>query len=234
MLFYPVRPYAINQPFGVNGAYYQAHGINILGHNGLDLRAAHGQPVWAAHDGMAYFETDSNQGEGVVIVSSDTFDYKNGQVFFKSVYWHLCDYAKEPKFKSPVLDWQQKNGGKGMAVKRGDVIGYADSTGLSTGDHLHFSIKPVALAASVVAEDAADDLRIGMYQNVEGSNGYTGAIDPTPYFNGQYADEKDEPLSPADQVAVIAATEQAEGNKTLADQLWAIVAMIKAFLGVNN
>ncbi len=51
----PITPFVILQPFGVNGDYYQAHGINIKGHNGLDLKADHGQPVYATHDGMALY-----------------------------------------------------------------------------------------------------------------------------------------------------------------------------------
>lgn len=225
-LFYPVKPFFVTQQFGVNGAYYQSHGINIQGHNGLDLRAAHGQPVYAAHDGIAYFQNDDSGGEGVILITNDTYDYKGKKVYFKSIYWHLADYGKELKLKSPVLDYQQKHHAKPMPIKRGDIVGYADNTGLSTGDHLHFGLKPIVPGISHPELDAVD---IVNWANVEQPNGYLGAIDATPYFTGNYAQDKEE-LSPADQVAVIAATEEGKGNKTLADRLWAVVALIRSFL----
>jgi len=233
-LFFPVVPFKVNQGFGVNGAYYQAHGINVKGHNGIDLQAYHGQPVYACHDGIAYFETDADQGEGVVIRTALQYDYTsprnpNGQAYFKTVYWHLCDAVKDPQFKSPVLSYQQANRGIGMPVKRGDIIGYADSTGLSTGDHLHWALKPIQASLTANPEDATD-IGIGQFANIEQLNGYLGAIDQTPYFNGRYANEATENLNPADAVAVIAAQKQAEGNLTLANVLWSIVALIKAFL----
>lgn len=230
-LTYPCTPYAVNQVFGGNGAYYQQHGINIKGHNGVDLRARHGQPVYAAHDGIAYFETDNSAGEGVVLITNDPYDYKGGKAYFKTIYWHLCDYVKEPGFKSPVLDYQQKHNGKPMPTKKGDVIGYADNTGLSTGDHCHFGLKALKPGRPINDGQDAADIGIGNWVTLDYGNGYLGALNPVPYFNGHYANElQDEPLSPADQVAVIAAQTQASGNSKLAAQLWSIVGVIKAFL----
>lgn len=171
-LYYPVKPSYITQKFGetANLAYYHANGINIPGHNGIDFLTKHGQPIFAAHDGAAYYEVDANQGHGVVLLTNDRFDYDTGQAYFKSIYWHLCDSSKEPQFKSPV------EGTTGLKVKAGDLIGYADTTGLSTGDHLHFGLKPVANNEPAFT-----------WLNLEQDNGYMGAIDPAPYFNGQYA-----------------------------------------------
>ncbi len=81
----------------------------------------------------------------------------------------------------------------------------------------------------VSAWDDATDVGIGNWVNVDQLNGYLGSIDPTPYFTGRYANQVDTPLTPADQVAVIAAKTQAEGNSKLAAQLWAIVDLIKSF-----
>jgi len=170
-LYYPVKPKFINQGFGDNGDYYQSHGINIKGHNGIDLQASHGQPVYATHDGTAYYEVDANSGHGVVIISDLQYDYNGGQANFKTIYWHLCDSSKEPKYVSPVE-------GHPLKVKTGDIIGYADNTGLSTGDHLHFGLKPVLSGEPV-----------GTWYNPEQNNGYLGAIDPAPYFNGLFAQD---------------------------------------------
>lgn len=229
-LDYPVKPFVLNQKFGVNGAYYQQHGINVKGHNGVDLRAKHGQPVYATHDGIAYHEVDSSSGCGVVLIGNE-YDYKGGKAYFKTIYWHLADYSKEPALKSPVLDWQQKNKGKPKSVKKGDIIGYADNTGLSTGDHLHWGLKAIKPGNPQDDGQDAADIGIGKWVTLDYGNGYLGSIDPLPYCTGKYASDPvvEAPLTPADQVAVIAAQTQAAGNSKLADQLWAIVGLIKSF-----
>lgn len=177
----PVDPWHLNQGWGINGEYYRANGINILGHNGLDLQAYHGQPVYASHDGTAFYETDAQGGNGVVIVTNEKFDYKLGPSYFKTVYWHFCDHDKEPKYTSPVYTAQQAGDPrKGTPVKQGDLIGFADSTGLSSGDHVHFALKPIK--AGIPTSQDATDMGIGQWVNQEPTNGYLGAIDPTPYL----------------------------------------------------
>lgn len=185
-LFYPVKPFHVNQKFGENPQIYRQ--FNLKGHNGLDLLAVHGQPVYASHDGMAFWEVDENQGEGVVLITTDQFYYNGLPAYYKTIYWHLADYGKEPHLKSPVLDFVQKNVKKSMPVKRGDLLGFADNTGFSTGDHLHFGLKPLKSVdgGPVSPEDATD---VGNYQNIEQLNGYSGAIDPTVYFNGTNAND---------------------------------------------
>lgn len=164
---YPINPFVIIQGFGVNGDYYRAHGIDIIGHNGLDLKSFHGQPIYAAHDGVALYEIDNDQGHGVVLMTNEKYDYNGNQVYFKTIYWHMCNPSKEPKFASPLFN-------KGATpMKKGDLLGYANSTGFSTGDHLHFGVKPV----QQVGEN------LFTWGSFEPNNGYRGAIDPTPYFD---------------------------------------------------
>lgn len=163
-LKYPVQPLGINQKFGNPLPVYTQEGM--LGHNGIDFMASHGQPVYASHDGLASFQIDDSGGHGVVLITNEAFDYGVSQAYFKTIYWHLCDGLKEPKFQSPIAD---KTGF--VPVKCGDLIGYADSTGASTGDHLHFGLKPVAQGENW-----------GTWYNVSQNNGYFGAIDPYPYF----------------------------------------------------
>ena len=162
-LFYPVRPFTVIQPFGTNGEFYQKNGINIKGHNGLDLLATHGQPIRASHDGTAYPGVDAKEGYGVVVRTNEEFWYKDRWVYFKSIYWHLLSNI-------PVK--------MGQKVKAGDIIGYADNTGFSFGDHLHFGLKPQYPGEGET-----------VWWNYEDANGYLGAIDPTPYFNKYYGDQ---------------------------------------------
>lgn len=159
-IFYPVKPWKINQGFGVNGDYYKKFGIK--GHNGLDAYAVHGQPVYAAHDGVVtYAGVDAGEGWGVVLRTDGEMSYVGGSAYFKSVYWHLINNIQVKA---------------GQRVKAGQLLGYADSTGASSGDHLHFAIKPMLKGENEWT-----------FENVVQNNGYNGAIDPTPYFNGYYA-----------------------------------------------
>ena len=171
-LIYPVNPVFINQGFGDTTYldFYKANGLIFPGHNGIDFQASHGEPIYAAHDGGAYYETDDKQGHGVVLISSDYYDYNGTQCKFKTIYWHMCDSTKEPKYTSPVEKYRDLNQAP-LIVKQGDLIGYADSTGLSTGDHLHFGLKPVAV-----------DEAPWTVSNIEAGNGYYGAIDPKPFL----------------------------------------------------
>lgn len=173
LLKYPISPIRITQRFGetANLAYYRANGLNFKGHNGIDMLASHGQPIYAAHDGIAYYEIDGSQGHGVVVRTNDVFDYQGQQAYFKTIYWHMVDSAKEPKFTSPIEPFISIFG-PGKSVKAGDLLGYANTTGLSTGDHLHFGLKPV-----IIGEPA------GTWANMYPDNGYMGAIDPAPYLD---------------------------------------------------
>lgn len=165
-LWYPVKPFNVTQPFGVNGEFYRANGINVLGHNGIDVKTEHGQPVYATHDGIVVNAgiPDNKEGYGVVLRTLEPYEYEPGKAaFIKSISWHLLK-------EIPVTS--------GQFVKAGEIIGYADNTGFSFGDHLHFAIKP-----QMPGEQD------WMWYNVENENEYFGSINPQPFFNGYYAED---------------------------------------------
>lgn len=156
-LQYPVDPFYITQRFGDN-AVETYRNLGLVGHNGIDLRAEDGHEVLAAHDGVITFTgEDGSGGLGVVIRTIEEFEYKDGQAFYKTIYWHL----KKNSFKVKPGD----------IVKAGQVIALADNTGMSTGSHLHFGLKPMF--------QGEQDWSWG---NAEQNNGYGGAIDPEPYL----------------------------------------------------
>ncbi len=92
----------------------------ILGYNrmhrGLDFRAGHGTPIYAVTDGTVTF-AGRNGGHGNYVRLSHSGGLATG-------YSHMSRVAVS----------------KGARVRRGQVIGYVGSTGLSTGPHLHYEM----------------------------------------------------------------------------------------------
>lgn len=165
-LWYPVKKpdLIVHQKFGENKVPFYAT-LGLKGHNGIDFYALDGFPLYAAHDGEVVFcGEDGSAGLGVVIRTLEPKDYGENKVFFKSIYWHI----KKGSFKVKAGD----------IVKAGQQIAEADNTGMSTGSHLHFGVKPVL-------KGEAD----WTWYNVEQANGFLGAIDPQPYFNGFFAQD---------------------------------------------
>lgn len=138
-LFQPVNPFHINQNFGANGACVSTDGKNTVitcdghnppegykslygkgGHKGMDLRAGHGQEVYASQDGIVYkIDTDPKSGLDVRI------EHEHKGKKYRTIYEHLMGY-------------QVKVGDK---VRVGQLIGWADNSGYSSGDHLHFQLE---------------------------------------------------------------------------------------------
>lgn len=158
---YVYKETAASCPGGYKSVYSQMNG-----HNGLDLRFARWQPVYALHDGIVQeVETEVARGLGVGIVTDKQYycEESGKKEYFKTRYWHLIAL----------------NVHKGEHVTTGTLIGWADSTGYSTGDHLHLELKPVE-----VFKDT--DSKIVTIRNVLQNNGYFGAIDPLKYMSDIY------------------------------------------------
>ncbi|MCS6958968.1 MAG: peptidoglycan DD-metalloendopeptidase family protein [Pseudanabaenaceae cyanobacterium SKYGB_i_bin29] len=88
-------------------------------HQGIDIAAPIGTPIWAAGSGVVQFAGWNNGGYGYMI----DILHSNGTV---TRYAHLnAIYVKV-----------------GQRVQQGQVIAEMGSTGYSTGPHLHFEIRP--------------------------------------------------------------------------------------------
>ena len=85
-------------------------------HNGLDLTAETGTPVYAT-------------GDGIVTTAEHRGGYGKA-VFINHGYGFETRYAHLSKFKVS----------EGQKVKRGTVIGLVGNTGTSTGPHLHYEV----------------------------------------------------------------------------------------------
>ncbi len=137
LLYRPIKPFVITQYYAENKAcvsddrshiitcdgtnppkgYTSLYGLE--GHKGLDLRAYHGQPIYCAQRGRVY-KIDTSERSGLDVRIESTEDGRT----FRHIYEHLLDYNKK------VGDW----------VETGELIGHADNTGYSSGDHLHFEV----------------------------------------------------------------------------------------------
>lgn len=209
-LSYPVFPVHLNQSFGANPTYYIKFlddlGNPEKGHSGIDLQAIHGQPVYAAHDGLARtIGPDDHGGQGVYIRTTSPDDIGK---YWNTIYWHLIG-TTDSKFPQPFEGLK--------VVKKGDLIGYANNTGApfeSTGDHLHFGL-------------AQCDSQ-GNFLNRQ--NGFNGCVDPQPYFDGTYAtDTVVAPPPPAINIALLASQKAQQGNLSVANMLYALIGVIRAF-----
>ena len=87
-------------------------------HYGMDFTAPTGTDVYATADGTVELVEKSRRGYGNKVIIDHGFGYK-------TLYAHLDG------FNGLV---------KGKKVKRGDVIAYVGSTGLSTAPHLHYEV----------------------------------------------------------------------------------------------
>ncbi len=192
-LYYPVCPFYVSQGFGQNLPCVKDFGLptqNIVtgadnatcpigyeklyekfgwtGHDGMDLQAGI-QPVRAACGGKVVEIQDvPARGLGVGILTNEQYDFAElGPHYAKVRYWHL----------------QEIHVKAGDTIEVGQVIGISDSTGYSSGNHLHFELDLM-------------DLDTGGHPYFAYGNGVffgnqiiAGSCDPAPYFTGTYAED---------------------------------------------
>jgi murein DD-endopeptidase MepM/ murein hydrolase activator NlpD len=101
------------------------HGPGL--HQGVDIAAAAGQPVFAAADGLVVLAA-STSGYGEAVFLAHGFGVTTR-------YGHLSELDVRP----------------GQRVHRGDLIGRVGSTGRSTGAHLHYEVRLDGLPVNPLA-----------------------------------------------------------------------------------
>jgi murein DD-endopeptidase MepM/ murein hydrolase activator NlpD len=85
-------------------------------HTGDDISLSRGTPLHATADGIVSF-ADRSAGNGNIVVLEHGYGYS-------TVYAHDSKILVHP----------------GQKVKRGDIIAYSGSTGVSTGPHVHYEV----------------------------------------------------------------------------------------------
>lgn len=132
--------------------FYQSMGMK--GHNGVDFKSYHGEPlyfpIFAENKFFIKNEVDPGGGIGINVFSDGPI---NGE-HVKFRFWHL---------KESILE-------DGDFVTPGQLMGYCDSTGASTRDHLHFDMKYVESDGTTRNKD----------------NGYFGCVDVWQYFENKF------------------------------------------------
>ncbi|MBO7252112.1 MAG: peptidoglycan DD-metalloendopeptidase family protein [Oscillospiraceae bacterium] len=111
---YPVSGARLTSPFGMR--LHPVLGYNRM-HNGIDLAASQGTPIYATRAGKVTRTAYQAGGAGNYV----SINHLDG---FSSIYMHMTHYVVS----------------EGQTVAQGQLIGYVGSTGISTGPHLHFGI----------------------------------------------------------------------------------------------
>ena len=110
----PLKSYTVTSAFGMR--VHPISGVYKM-HEGVDLSAPQGTPIYAAKSGKVTTTSYQAGGAGYYV----SINHGDG---FSSVYMHMTHFIVKP----------------GDYVNAGQVIGYVGSTGGSTGPHLHFGI----------------------------------------------------------------------------------------------
>lgn len=119
-LLWPVRIGTLSSRFGKR---------MISFHEGVDIRAEQGTPIYAAHDGLAIYSGNGLRGYGNLIVV-------RGKGLL-TIYAH--NRTNEVR--------------RGDSVKKGEVIAYVGKTGKASAPHLHFETRVTNKNGKHVAVD---------------------------------------------------------------------------------
>ena len=144
-------------PVGQKNLYTEILGMK--GHNGFDHATWHGEPLYFPVDipgakWRAKTEVDNAGGIGIDVVSKEVITFEGYIGYLKFKFWHLM--------KVSVADSEE--------VKLGQLLGFCDTTGLSSGDHLHWSM----------AKCDVDGNPLDRW------NGYYGKMDFAPWFENKF------------------------------------------------
>jgi murein DD-endopeptidase MepM/ murein hydrolase activator NlpD len=103
----------------VSGFGYRMHPIYkvVQMHTGLDFSAPRGTPIYATGDGTVYKADMNYGGYGICVELEHGYGYH-------TLYGHMQKLAVRV----------------GQKIKRGELLGYVGSTGMSTAPHLHYEV----------------------------------------------------------------------------------------------
>lgn len=185
--------------------FYQE--IGMKGHNGEDWKVWNGEPLFFSVDADTEWWSQSHKdldgGIGLDVYSSKRikleelppqagklarkeWEDNDGYVYVKFRFWHLKDIVVADAQRPTPEDPRKKPN-----VRFGQLLGHCDSTGASSGHHLHWSMKIVGLNS----------------MTLDGNNGYYGGTDFSKWFKNEFVLDKltvaEPPKTSQQQLAVI-------------------------------
>ena len=110
----PIEKMSLSSSYGM-----RVHPVTgkLARHNGVDIPAPYGTPIYATADGIVG-RAQRLGGYGNYV------EVEHGNAI-QTRYGHMSSYIVVP----------------GQSVKKGEVLGYVGSTGRSTGNHLHYEVR---------------------------------------------------------------------------------------------
>jgi len=110
----PIEQMSLSSSYGM-----RVHPITgkVARHNGIDIPAPYGTPIYATADGVV--------GRAQRLGGYGNYVEINHGNEIQTRYGHMSRFVVHP----------------GEQVKKGEVIGYVGSTGRSTGNHLHYEVR---------------------------------------------------------------------------------------------
>jgi murein DD-endopeptidase MepM/ murein hydrolase activator NlpD len=120
-LRWPLDKVEVVQKFGAN----PDPKLQPNGHDGIDLAAGTGTPVYAAADGTVAFEGEGKNNAWMTDMAGICILLRHSNIY--TGYAHLS--------RTVIND--------GQHVTKGQLIGYSGATGMASGPHLHFEVLPL-------------------------------------------------------------------------------------------
>jgi murein DD-endopeptidase MepM/ murein hydrolase activator NlpD len=116
-------------------------------HNGIDIPAPHGTPIYATADGIIG-RAQRLGGYGLYV------EVEHGNNI-QTRYGHMSSFVVA----------------SGQRVKKGDVIGYVGSTGRSTGNHLHYEVRIAGTPVNPIPFVESGELALAALANADTAMG---------------------------------------------------------------
>ncbi|HXG80386.1 MAG TPA: M23 family metallopeptidase [Sphingomicrobium sp.] len=140
----PVRTAEFTSGYGTRTDPFQGRAAR---HQGIDLAAPIGTPIYATADGTVTEAAYNNGGYGNLI----KLDHGRG---IETRYAHLSRILVSP----------------GQRIARGQVIGHMGSTGRSTGSHLHYEVRIDGRAVNPIPFMKSNDYLLAMQKKGSGTH----------------------------------------------------------------